>query len=409
LRPSPARFSRSTFVSLFAVVALAACDGGPSPFDAVAPGSTSPGGPSDGGTSDGGPSDGIGGSCAPDACSASVNGIAWDCKERFMYGANWAWRAFGADFGGVAAWGNPGVAGNSAPFSDALRRMKADGVSVVRWWMFPRFFSDGITWGEGAPSGIRGSMVADVQRALELAEEHDVYIMLTPFSFDNFRPTTTEHGLHSRGIRPMIVDPALRRMLLENLLGPIADAVEQSPYRHRMVAWDIINEPEWAIAGASLTGDEAFPGGGGLESVSHAQMETFLKEATTLLHGRSSALVSVGGAAIKWARAWTRVGLDFYQLHYYDWVYEHYPYQQVTLASVGLTDKPTVMGEYPADGVSAFPAKGLPARSGAEFAADMLEHGYAGALSWAFNDAAFPWDATASRTFTAQRGCEVSF
>ena len=101
--------------------------------------------------------------------------------------------------------------------------------------------------------------------------------------------------------------------------------------------------------------------------------------------------------------------LDFYQLHYYDWVYEHFPYQTVTLASAGLTDKPTVMGEYPADGVSAIPAKGLPARSGAEFAHDMVEQGYAGALSWAYNDAAFPWDASASRTFTAQHGCGVTY
>ena len=126
MRPSTAIFRRSSILSLCAAAALAACDtGGSSPSDGGAPGGVfTPGHPSD----EGGGTGSDGGTCQPDACAASVNGIAWECKERFMYGANWAWRSFGADFGGVAAWGNPGVAGNPAPFSDALRRMKADGV-----------------------------------------------------------------------------------------------------------------------------------------------------------------------------------------------------------------------------------------------------------------------------------------
>ena len=119
--------------------------------------------------------------------------------------------------------------------------------------------------------------------------------------------------------------------------------------------------------------------------------------------------MSVGGAAIKWARAWTRLGLDFYQLHYYDWVYENFPYSQVSLASVGLTDKPVVMGEFPSDGVSAVPYRGLPARSASQFTADLLDAGYAGALSWAFNDGAFPWYPDQVRSFADARACEARY
>ena len=346
--------------------------------------------------------------CVPDVC-AVPNGVTWSCKTRFMYGANWAWRSFAGDFGGVAAWNVRGVDANPGPFSDALAQMKSAGVSVVRWWMFPRLVTDAIRWdADGGPAGITAALTADVQRALALAEERDVYIMLTPFSFDNFKPTRMENGIYSRSLKPMVVDPALRKKLVENVLVPIADAIAQSPYRSRMIAWDVVNEPEWAMKGPSLTGDPDFPAQPGLDLVTHAEMETFLREAGAALR-RSGSLVSVGGAAIKWAKAWTRLDVDFYQLHYYDWVYEFFPYEQVTLASVGLTDKPVVMGEFPSDGVSAISSKGLPARSGAQFVADLEAAGYAGALSWAYNDPSFPWDAGASKAYADVGGCGVRY
>ena len=122
-----------------------------------------------------------------------------------------------------------------------------------------------------------------------------------------------------------------------------------------------------------------------------------------------TALVSVGGAAIKWPKAWSQVGVDFYQLHYYDWVYEWFPYETVTLASVGLTSKPVVMGEFPIQGLSAIPSKSLPAVSAAQFAAGLWTAGYGGALAWAFNDSSFPWSPSALLTFASQHACETKY
>jgi hypothetical protein len=362
-------------------------------------------------TSAGGSNGSTGGSTATgdDGCGVEGNGIHWNGETRFMYGTNYAWRSFGADFGGVGSWGYAGIAGNPGPFSAALAQMKASGVSVVRWWMFPRFLTDQIQWGaDGAPSGVSQSLLADVQKALELAAQNDVYLMLTPFSFDNFRPTTTEYGVYSRGIQPMVVNDTLRQELMDNLLGPIADAVAQSPNKDRLIAWDIINEPEWAMTGPSLYGDPAFPAQGGLDLVTHAQMQTFVQQAAQVLR-RSGALVSVGGAAIKWAKAWSHADLDFYQFHYYDWVYENYPLSTATLVSYGVTDKPVVMGEFPSDGLSAIPSAGLPARSAAQFSEDLLQAGYAGSLSWAFNDSSFPFDAASTKAFADAKGCGVAF
>jgi hypothetical protein len=209
-------------------------------------------------------------------------------------------------------------------------------------------------------------------------------------------------------MKPMLDDPERRRDLVQNLLKPVAQAVQSSPHARRMVAWDIINEPEWAVSGTSgIPGDAPFTPSGGLDTVTHAVMEAFLKEATDVLHANSSALVSVGGAGIKWPKAWSRVPVDFYQFHYYDWLYEHFPYQTVTLASVGVTDKPVEMGEFPGMGLSAM--NGQPARSASQFSQDLLEQGYAGSLSWAFTDPAFPVNPGDTKAFADARGCEVAY
>jgi len=357
------------------------------------------------------PPDGAPGDSAAcvDPCPAP-SGVTWACKKRFMYGANWAWLNFAGDFGGIAAWGQSGVSKASATYSAAMAQMKAGGVSVIRWWMFPRFWTESISFGsDDAPSGVGGTLVADVQKALELAKQHDLYIMLTLFSFDSFTPTKTESGIYTRGLQPMVVDAVRRQKLLQNLVVPVAKAVEASPHKQRMIAWDMINEPEWAMTGANLYGGEAFSPQSGLQAVTHAQMETFLQEMAAALHASSGALVTIGGAAIKWGSAWTKVNVDFYQLHYYDWVYEWYPYATVTLASAGLSGKPVVMGEFPLQGLSAIPSKGLPARTAAQLSQDLWNNGYAGALAWAFNDPSFPWSAAAAQAFAGQHPCETKY
>jgi hypothetical protein len=347
------------------------------------------------------------GTCS-DACAAPNGGITWTCEKRFMLGVNWAWGEWGADFGGIAAWNKPGVKAGSARFDADMKAMKAAGVSVIRWWMWPRFLTDSISWGaDGSPSGIGGTLMADVEEALRLAEVNDLYLMLTPFSFDNFGPTTSESGITSRGMKAIVQSAALRRKLLDNLVKPVAQAVEASPYRKRMIAWDMINEPEWALTGASLWGDPSFEPSSKLEPVSHAELQTFLQEMAAVLRASSTALVTIGGAAIKWPKAWSHVDVDFYQFHYYDWVYQWFPYTTVTPASVGVTDKPVVVGEFPAAGLSAI--GGHPARTAAEYEADLWALGYAGALAWAYNDPGFPWRPAATSVLHGQHGCETAY
>jgi hypothetical protein len=137
-------------------------------------------------------------------------------------------------------------------------------------------------------------------------------------------------------------------------------------------------------------------------------MEDFLNDLAAVLRAANpGALLTVGNAAIKWGTAWLDVDQDYYSLHYYDWVYQWFPYDTVTLESVGLTDKPVVIGEYPIQGLTA--QGGHPARSPAQYSADMWTWGYAGTLAWAFNDPSFPWDADTLGAFARQHACETAY
>jgi hypothetical protein len=199
----------------------------------------------------------------------------------------------------------------------------------------------------------------------------------------------------------MLQDAARRKKLLDNLIAPVASAVEASPHKRRMIAWDLINEPEWAVTGPNLYGGEPFAADSSVDQISHLEMRTFLQEMAAVLRASSSALLSVGGAAVKWHDAWLDVDQDFYQFHYYDWVYRWYPYTTVTPKSLGLT-KPVVIGEFPNAGLSAV-------GGASQVLEDLWKLGFAGGLTWAYNDPAFPWGSVDLRRFTDAHACETRF
>jgi hypothetical protein len=177
-----------------------------------------------------------------------------------------------------------------------------------------------------------------------------------------------------------------------------------------MLAWDLINEPEWAMTGPNPNDTSAFEPDADLESVTHAEMKTFLDELTVVLREENSgALITIGSAAIKWGNAWRDFDVDFYSLHYYSWIYEWFPYTTVTPASKGLTGKPVVMGEFPYGGLTAFPDKNLPAQTFSEFLNGLWDVGYAGALGWAFTDQSFPFDGTSQKAFGDAHACETAY
>jgi len=90
--------------------------------------------------------------------------------------------------------------------------MKAHGVDVVRWWVFPNFQGGGVSWdASGAPTGLGGSTVADIGAALDVAAQAGVRIEFTLFSFDSFKinvstTTVNPHNLARPALRSSEAD-----------------------------------------------------------------------------------------------------------------------------------------------------------------------------------------------------------
>ena len=318
-----------------------------------------------------------------DQCPAPNAGITFGCEKRFLYGVNYAWKTWAADFGGINAWGQKGVSGNQSAIQSDLQDMQSHGVDVIRWWMLQALEGDAVQFDStGTPTGAGGTLVADIQAALDLAAQVGVHYNFTVFSFDNFKPDSTQNGATLHSLNAIVTDNAKRAALM-NVVKTVAQTVESSPNKDRVVSWDVINEPEWAISGSDPYGDQAFTPTSGYQAVTFAQMETFVSDAVSTLHANSSALVTVGSAAIKWAQAWSHVGIDYYTFHMYDWVNQYFPYDH-SLSSYGVTGKPVVMGEFPLAGLAA--VNGNPAVPYGAMVGTLFTLGYAGTMAWAVND-----------------------
>lgn len=337
--------------------------------------------------------------CPQDNCPVD-GGVSFRCRSRFVYGVNWAWNRFGTDFGGLARGESKGISGDPLRYSAVMSDMKAHGVNVIRWWMFPDFRGDAVVFDEnGVPSGLGESVLEDISAALELAQIHDVYLMLVLFSFDGFKPSFFEGPF----MTPIVLDPTLREALVENVVRPVAAHVEASEHKIRLHSWDLINEPEWAMIGDSLYGDADYlESDTGTEPISHGEMEQFLAEVNTVLRQESSAQISVG-TTLKWPHSWSGLDLDFHQLHYYPWLEPHYPLD-VTPTDLGLGDKPVVLGEFPLADEYADGSK----YTYAELLDLLWENGWAGALGWDWNQATTA-NKQSVRTFAENYPCETAY
>ena len=275
-----------------------------------------------------------------------------ELKESFSFGINYAWKNYSGDFGGIGPWGKEGVASDPAGFEEELADMANNGVEVIRWWVWPEFWTDAITFdANGAPNPVAQNAIDDALKALELVDEAGMRVMFCIFSFDGFRPTRERFGITMTGYHDIVVDDTKRAALMSNVVRPLISALADSPHASALHSWDVINEPEWAITGENKYGGDAFEPNSELEPITHDQMETFLGETIEIMREETPDVpVTIGSAAIKWMGAWSQSDIDYYQPHIYDWVNAYWPYS-ASPAELGFGDKPMIMGEYPAEGL----------------------------------------------------------
>jgi hypothetical protein len=335
-------------------------------------------------------------------------GLSHACEQRFALGVNYAWRNFATDFGGLAAWSQKGVSSNTSGYDADLAQMHANGVSVIRWWVFPDFRGDGITFDSaGDPSGLTPAVAADIDAALGLAEKYDLYLVLTIFSFDAFMPDQMNSGVLVRSIAPMVTDATRLAKVMANVVTPLAKVVTASSHAARLLGWDVVNEPEWAVAPVgNAPGGQDFTPNTALTTVTLAQMKSLINAGlTTLATETPTALKSVGWAASKWAWAFNDVtGIDFNQPHIYGWVDEYWPYTEKP-AQLGYPAKPTVFGEFT---LSAMPfTSGNDNATYAQILGSWWSNGYAGAWGWSFSDQSA--NLPLVKAFAMSKGCPAGF
>jgi hypothetical protein len=282
--------------------------------------------------------------------------------EPFVAGVNLPWLDYGCDFGANAWQPQGGLARpeRRARLRSVLARLAEANVRYLRWfWLCDG--RSGVRGGEGRePPGLDEHVVADLEASLELLAERGLRVMPVLLSFDWFGRRQTVRGVGLRGRGALASTPDRRARLVERVFAPL---LERFGRADAVFAWDLMNEPEWSTRGAG--------GRWPRPALAFEAMRSLLGELARCARDLARQPVTVGLASLRGLPLVRGLGLDFYQVHWYDSVGRACsPSRPVD--RLGL-DAPVVLGEFPSRG-SAFTAQGLLEAA--------RQAGYAGGLAW---------------------------
>ena len=244
-------------------------------------------------------------------------------------GANLPWVHYGIDFGANAWRPDGGIAQpeERTEVEQALAQLAASGVQYVRWFLLCDGragirFTDG-----GQPLSLDDFVFRDVDAALAIAARHRIRIMFVLLDFLWCDAARVTHGVQMGGRTEVLAGAERRDALLDRVLRPLLERYGDEPH---ILAWDIINEPEW------------------ITTVDALDLHAFLGDAADLIHSSTMHPATIGSAGVRWRASYTDLDLDFYQVHWYDSL-THQPALTTPVAQLGF-DKPVLLGEYPTRG-----------------------------------------------------------
>jgi len=316
--------------------------------------------------------------------AAPANTITYNGKSYYINGINVPWNAFGSDAGTHYEWGS---LYDPTYFSTLFKECKSGGVNCVRLWIHcdgrtsPEFGTD------GSVTGLDTNFLSNLEDIFSIAAQNDVMVMPCLWSFDMTKDFTASAGKYAGLHADLIKDSVKTVSYLNNALIPM---VKKFANTCNLLAWEIINEPEWSMSGPGTT----------VQLVSPKEMVRFCGMIAEAIHANSSKMVTVGSACLKWhstrigpaevhywsdssfAAAYNKPGakLDFYQIHYYDWMFNadwgYDPFQATKTPEYWKLDKPTLIGECP----------GVKGNYTVKQMVDMAyTNGYAGIMPWSYD------------------------
>lgn len=282
----------------------------------------------------------------------------------FWAGVNYPWRTY-QDFG-TGAWGHSGVSHPTtyAEVETDFANMAAQGVRVVKW----RIFNDGRYSPEfneqGYVTGLDDKFFADIDAALEIAEKYDIYLVFGLFASGLWTTACELDGAQIGGRASTLTDPQKRRSLVNNAIIPLLRHVGRNP---RVLAYEIIAEPEWGVAELNQDDDERI-------RVPKSAVQALVLDTATAIHGITGALATLEANRARYMGEWQWLGLDFYTFSWYDWLEPYDPLDQA--ASTFRLDQPVVIGEFPSSKSEYYDLT--------QVLDIAYRQGYAGAFSWSY-------------------------
>ena len=328
------------------------------------------------------------------AAAQPSGAIHYNGKDYYINGVNVPWNNFGSDVGTHYQWG---ASYNPSFFTTFFQQCKSYGVNCVRLWIH----CDGRTSPEfddnGNVTGLDTNFFSNFDDIFRIAALNNVMIMPCLWSFDMTKDFTGTAGKYAGLHASLIQDTNKTRSYINNALVPMAKRYANTC---NLLAWEIINEPEWSMKGPGTT----------VQLVSAQEMERFCAMIAEAIHLNSGKMATVGSACLKWnslrqppaeAHYWCdssfqavykkpKAFLDFYEIHYYDWMFNaewgYDPFQAGKSPAYWKLDKPTLIGESPAQ-AGQYTMK--------QMVDSAFAHGYAGIMPWSYNanDGVGTWDA----------------
>jgi hypothetical protein len=261
---------------------------------------------------------------------------AWlrdDPPDTFVLGANLPWVGYGTDFGANAWSPAGGLAANPdrlARLDETFARLSADGISLVRVFLLCDARAGVRFDGDGLPVGVDDALFADVDALIASARTHAIRLMPAVFDFHLCNPAKMIDGVQVGGRAHLVTTSEGRSALVECVLSPIARRYGND---ETIAAWDVMNEPEWCLKlAASRRVRDPF-----------GALQAFLEGGVRCMRALATQPITIGCAGT-WQLDLVRpLGLDFYQVHWYErfgWSRLAQPVSNFAL------DRPVLLGEF---------------------------------------------------------------
>lgn len=305
--------------------------------------------------------------------SVSGTDFVMDGNVIYMNGVNTPWDN----------WNDCGGEFDESFWDIQFETLKSVGINSVRVWISCNGANIEIS-DDGIVSGPTEQFWDDLSTLVGLAEKHEIYLMLTLMSFDNFK----DEGQNYMAWRNMLSSDEGIQSMVDNYVLQLLGRVGSSP-----AVWsiDLCNEPDWIVENEEC---------GKLSWDSICKL--FALESAAI-HENSDVLVTVGFGMIKYnsdsysgnygsdsylqsLSGMDASYLDFDSPHFYEWEATWYGFPMDTdPVSFGLTGtKPAVIGEFPATGFTDS-TSGSKNMTASECYISLYENGWNGCMAWTSN------------------------